>query len=70
MVKIDIKRAVSDGKRVTFSYCRNAMLYFTTEFDETFPVDISDMGESTFNADEKAILLMRYMRQFNKSLEQ
>ncbi len=63
---IDIKRAVSDSRRVTLTHVHAGNIWYKTEFDEAFPVPIEDMGEATFHADEKALLLMRYMRAFNK----
>lgn len=62
---IDIKRAISDSRRGTLTHVHAGNIWYKTEFDETFPVPIADMGEATFNADEKALLLMRYMRQWN-----
>lgn len=67
---IDIKRAVSDNRIVTFKYYRDGSLWYETEFNELFSVPIEDIGNATFNKEEKAILLMRYMRKFNASLEQ
>lgn len=67
---LDIKRAVSDNRLVTFKYYRDGSLWYETEFGELFPVPVEDIGNATFNKAEKAILLMRYMRKFNASLEQ
>lgn len=66
---IDIKRAVKDGKRVQLTHVHDGNIWYKTEFDESFPVPISDMGDATFHQDEKAVLLMRYMRMWNKVLE-
>ena len=66
---LDIKRAVIDNRLVTFKYYRDGSLWYETEFEELFPVPIEDIGNATFNRQEKAILLMRYMRKFNKELE-
>lgn len=41
---------------------RAGHLYYMTESGLVFPVPISDCGEATFQAEEKAILLMRYIR--------
>jgi len=68
-MKIDIKRAVSEKRKVTFTYYRDGSLWYLTEFDELFSVPIDDIGNATFNKEEKAILLMRYMRQWNKEVE-
>ena len=62
---IDIKRAVSNQRKVTFSHAHAGNLFYRTEFGETFPVPFDDMGEATFNHEDKAILFMRYMRKFN-----
>lgn len=67
--KIEIKRAVMDGRTVKFAYYVDGNLWYLTEFDELFPVPISDVGNATFNDRDKAILFMRYMRAHNKSLE-
>lgn len=65
---IDIKRAISENRRVIFDFYRAGLLYYTTEFDEVFSVPIDDVGDATFNYNEKAIMLMRYMRKWNESL--
>ena len=65
---IDIKRAVMDNRVVMFTYYRDGSLWYKTEFDEIFSVPITDIGNDTFNHKEKAILLMRYMLQWNKML--
>jgi hypothetical protein len=66
---LDIKRAVSDNKIVRFEYYRDGSLWYKTEHDELFSVPIEDIGNATFNREEKAILLMRYMRIFNAMLK-
>ena len=40
----------------------------TTDF-ELFPVPIEDLGTATVRLNEKALLLMRYMRKWNQTLE-
>lgn len=66
--EIDIKRAVSENRRVQFDFYRAGMLYYQTEFGELFSVPIDDVGDATFNQNEKAIMLMRYMRKWNENL--
>ena len=66
--KIDVKRAVSDSRRVTFEFYRDSQLWYKTEFDEVFPVPIEDIGNATFLSEDKAIFFMRYMNKYNKSL--
>jgi len=67
--KRDIKEMVRDNKMVTFTYYRAGNLYYKTECGLEFPVPISDAGEATFNAKEKAMLMMRYIRLYLKELE-
>jgi len=62
---IDIKRAATENRRVRFTHAHAGNLWYLTEFDEAFPVPMDDMGEATSNAEDKAILFMRYMRKFN-----
>jgi hypothetical protein len=65
---INIKRAVSENRKVYFQYYRDSSLWYATEHGEIFPVPIDDIGNATFNSVEKGILLMRYMNKFNKEL--
>lgn len=65
-MKIDIKRAVSENRKATFSYYRDGSLWYVTEFDELFSVPI---GNATFNRQEKAIFLIKYMRKWNEQLD-
>lgn len=68
--EIDIKRAVSENRRVKFDFYRAGFLYYQTEFGELFSVPIDDIGDATFDRDEKAIMLMRYMRKWNEALDE
>lgn len=65
---IDIKRAVSEDRKVRFQYYRDGSLWYQTAFFEIFPVPIDDIGNATFLNEDKAILFMRYMRKFNEKL--
>jgi hypothetical protein len=47
---------------VKFIYYRDGDLWYITERDFKFPVPISDVGNATFLAEDKAILFMRYIR--------
>lgn len=58
----DIKSMVKDGKVATFQYYRKNELWYKTECGFMFPVPVSDVGDGTFNAEEKAMLMMRYIR--------
>lgn len=63
-----IKELVSDNKIARFSHAISAILYYNIEVDgETyqFPIDMNDkddVGAATFEANIKAITLMRYIR--------
>jgi hypothetical protein len=63
---IDVKRAVSENRRVEFTRYFDGQLWYKTEYNEEFPVPISDIGTATFLANDKAILFMRYMNKWNK----
>ena len=69
MGHIDIKRAVSCNNVVQFQFYRAGDLFYKTAYDEIFTVPISDTGDATFNAKDRAILFMRYMRKWNESLK-
>jgi len=66
---IDIKRAVSENRVVYFSHYHGGSLWYKTTFDELFNVPVEDIGNATFNTQEKALHLMRYMRKWNKVIE-
>lgn len=65
----NIKEMVSDNKRAKFIYFKLNELWYETETGFKFPVPVDDTGDGIFNADEKAILLMRYIRKHVKMLE-
>jgi len=59
-----IKEIVKDNK-VYFSHYRAQHLYYNVDVNGKtymFPVPIEDIGDATFSATEKAMLLMRYIR--------
>ncbi len=67
-MKFNIKDIVKDNV-VNFDHYRAGFLYYRVvvpdgiHFDSyLFPVPISDIGEATFLAQDKAILFMRYIR--------
>jgi len=67
---IDIKRAVSARRVVSFSHYCNGELWYMTEHGDRFPVPVSEAGTATFNNTEKAILFMRYMRKWNAAIKE
>ena len=65
----NIKNMVSNGKVARFAYYRDQALHYKTEDGFLFPVPVDDAGSGTFNTEEKAILLMRYIRKHVARLE-
>jgi len=58
----NLKSMVTDKKKVFFQYYRDGELWYKTKCGFMFPVPISDVGNATMLAEDKAILFMRYMR--------
>lgn len=54
---------------VTFQYYREKELWYKTSNGFLFPVPISDVGNATFLAKDKAILFMRYIRKYKLELD-
>ncbi len=57
-----IKDMVKDGKKVKFLSFREGTFLYETECGFQFPVPLSDIGNATMLAEDKAILFMRYIR--------
>jgi len=49
-------------KKVRFSYYRDGELWYKTEDGFEFPVPLSDAGNAVFQAEDKALLFMRWIR--------
>ena len=58
----NLKDMVSGGKLVTFTHYFDGNLWYKTEDNFSFPVPISDIGTATFNATDRAMFFMRYIR--------
>jgi len=56
------------GQQAHFQYYRDNELWYKTDSGFLFPVPISDVGNATFMRDEKAILLMRYIRKYREEI--
>ena len=55
---------VKDNK-VRFTHARNGNLWYVTENEQfIFPVPFSEVGDASYNAEDKAILFMRFMRKY------
>lgn len=57
-----IKEMVMNNQKVSFRFYRDGQLWYATECGFEFPVPISEAGTATFLAEDRAILLMRYIR--------
>ncbi|MEJ2133344.1 MAG: hypothetical protein P8Y95_17360 [Gammaproteobacteria bacterium] len=64
----DLKTLVK-GKMARFVYYRDKALHYETDDGFLFPVPVEDAGSATFNAEEKAILMMRYIRKHLENVE-
>ena len=54
----------------TFVQFRDSALWYQTEKTGlVFPVSIDEVGTTTFRAEEKGILLMRWIRKYMNTLE-
>lgn len=63
-MNLTVKEIVKDN-RVYFSHYRAGYLYYTVTVNEqkySFPVPIEDIGDATFMNEDKAIIMMRYIR--------
>ncbi len=58
---------VKDQNAIVFY--RDRALFYETDTGFRFPVPIEDAGSATFNREEKAILLMRYIRKHLQNVE-
>lgn len=58
------------SKNARFVYFRDKALFYETDDGFQFPIPIDDAGSATFNAEEKAILLMRYIRKHKARTEE
>ena len=67
---MSIKEMVKDGKVVRFVRYARSELWYVTEDGFEFPVPISDTNGATFQAQDKAILFMRWIRKHLAEVEQ
>ena len=65
---LTLKEMVSDNKKVKFIFYRDMALHYETEDGFIFPVPVDDASSATFGAEEKAMLMMRYIRKQVKAL--
>jgi len=65
---LTLKEMVTNKKRVRFVFYRDKALHYETEDGFIFPVPIDNASSATFGAEEKAMLMMRYIRKQLKAL--
>ena len=66
---MNIKEMVKGDKKVTFQYYRDGDLWYRHEDGFEFPVPISDVGNATMLATDRAMFFMRYIRKHAAMLE-
>lgn len=57
------------GQKARFVFFRDGALFYETDNGFRFPVPANDAGSATLRAEEKAILLMRYIRKHVATIE-
>jgi len=67
---LTLKQMVANENKVRFVFYRDRALHSETEDGFIFPVPIDDAGSATFGTEEKALLLMRYIRKQLNVIEQ
>ena len=63
-----LKELVGPGQTVHFMFYRKGELWYKTNCGFEFPVPIEDTGDGVFNAEDKAMLFMRYIRKHMASI--
>lgn len=68
----DIKEIVKNKNPCTFQNFRKGNMWYKTDCGFEFPVSVDpdEIGDAIFNAQEKPMLLMRYIRKHIKALEE
>jgi hypothetical protein len=66
----NVKDMVKDNKKVFFVCYKQKELWYRTETGFDFPVPIDDTQDGVFNAEDKALLFMRYIRKHVAMLEE
>lgn len=56
--------------QVSFMFYAKGELWYKTESGFEFPVPISDTGDATFNAEDKGLFFMRWIRKHVEMLAQ
>jgi hypothetical protein len=64
-----VKECVNNNQQVEFVRYKANELWYKCENGLEFPVPVSDIGDATFLAKDKALLFMRYIRKQIEALE-
>jgi hypothetical protein len=59
---VALKDHVTENKKVFFQYYSDGILYYKTELGLLFEVPVADTGRGIFNAEDKALNFMRWIR--------
>lgn len=65
----NIKEIVKNPNPCKFVNFRKGHLWYITDCGFEFPVPIEDVGDAIFNAEEKPMLMMRYIRKHIATIE-
>jgi len=65
-----LKEMVVNDQKVRFSFYRDGNLWYETECGFRFPVPVAEAGTATFQAEDRAILFMRYIRRQLANVEE
>ena len=66
---MNIKDIVGNKQKAYFMYYRKGELWYKTDNDFIFPIPINDTGDGQFNATDKAMIFMRYIRLYLEELK-
>ena len=64
---VNVKEHVKGNQKARFDFYRGSILYYKTEKGLLFEIPVSETGDAVFGAEERAMLLMRWIR---KQLEE
>lgn len=65
-----IKEMVANDRKVRFTHYKSGELWYVTECGFSFRVPITDAGDGSFLAEDKALLFMRYIRKHKAVIEE
>ena len=65
-----LKEMIINNQKVRFCFYRDGNLWYETECGFRFPVPIAEAGTATFEAEDRAMLFMRYIRKQLATVEE